>query len=98
MTIDGFISGTNYEMDWMKFPWTEGIISYVREITEPVDLTVLVDRAKQTFAERRFLVINTREGVRIAAFTSKDELPAGSQILGQVVLVQIPWLPCMKPT
>ena len=69
-----------------------------KEITEPVDLIVLVDRAKQTFAERRFLVLNTREGVRIAAFTSKEELPAASQILGHVLLVQIPWLPCMKPT
>ena len=69
-----------------------------KEITEPVELIVLVDRAQQTFAERRFLVINTQEGVRIAAFTSKKELPAGSQILGQVVLVQIPWLSCMKPT
>lgn len=73
-------------------------VDLTKEITDPVDLIVLVDRAKQTFAERRFLVINTQEGVKIAAFTSKEELPAGSQILGQVILVQIPWLPCMKPT
>ena len=43
MTIDGFISGTNGEMDWMKFPWTEDIVNYVREITEPVD-TILLGR------------------------------------------------------
>ncbi len=41
MTIDGFISGQNGEMDWMKFPWTEDILDYVREITEPVDTIVL---------------------------------------------------------
>ena len=68
-------------------------------ITEPVDLIVLADRATQTFAERRFLVLDTQEeGIKIAAFPSKEDLPAGCEILGQVVLVQIPWLPCMKPT
>jgi hypothetical protein len=69
-----------------------------KELIDPVDLIVLVDRAKQTFAERRFLVIDAPQGVQIAAFSSKREIPAGTQILGQVVLVQIPWLPCMKPT
>jgi dihydrofolate reductase len=43
MTIDGFITGTNGEMDWMCFPWSEDIIQYVREITEPVD-TILLGR------------------------------------------------------
>ena len=68
-------------------------------ITNPVDLIVLADRAQQSFAERRFLVLDTlEEGIKIAAFETKADLPAGSQILGQVVLVQIPWLSCMKPT
>jgi len=68
-------------------------------ITDPVDLIVLADRGAQTFAERRFLVLNTQEeGIKIAAFETKADLPVGSQILGQVMLVQIPWLPCMKPT
>ncbi len=43
ITIDGFISGQNGAMDWMKFPWTEDIMNYVREITEPVD-TILLGR------------------------------------------------------
>ena len=43
MTIDGFITGQNGEMDWMKFPWSEDIIDYVRELTEPVD-TILLGR------------------------------------------------------
>ena len=68
-------------------------------ITKSVDLIVLVDRAEQGFAERKFLVIDTKEeGVKIAAFATKAELPAGSKILGRVVLTQIPWLPSMKPT
>ncbi|GAA5225013.1 dihydrofolate reductase family protein [Membranihabitans marinus] len=41
MTIDGFISGQNGEMDWMKFPWTDDITNYVREITKPIDTIVL---------------------------------------------------------
>ncbi len=49
MTIDGFISGQNGEMDWMKFPWTEDIINYVREITEPVDTIVLGRKLAEGF-------------------------------------------------
>lgn len=71
-----------------------------RAITEPVDLIVLADRAEQTFAERRFLILDIpgEQGIKISAFQTKAEVPAGAQILGQVVLVQIPWLSCMKPT
>jgi hypothetical protein len=66
---------------------------------QSVDLIVLVDRALNRFGERKFLVIHTRDqGVTIGAFDSKAELPANSVILGQVVLVQIPWLPLMAPT
>lgn len=43
MTIDGFISGVNGEMDWMKMPWSEDINEYVRQLTEPVD-TILLGR------------------------------------------------------
>ena len=43
MTIDGFIAGTNGEMDWMKFPWTTDTTDYVNGITEPVD-TILLGR------------------------------------------------------
>ncbi len=43
ITLDGFIAGTNGEMDWMKFPWTPDILDYVNGITEPVD-TILLGR------------------------------------------------------
>jgi hypothetical protein len=70
-----------------------------KAITEPVDLVVLVDRAKARFGERKFLVLDVPgEGISIRAFNSKTELPDGSEILGQVELVQIPWLPSMAPT
>ena len=68
-------------------------------IKEPVDLIVLVDRAETGFAERRFLVLDTPgSGISIGAYPAKTDLPAGAEILGHVLLVQIPWLPAMKPT
>ena len=68
-------------------------------LTEPVDVIVLVDRARNYFSERKFLVFdNPTAGVEIGAFVTKAEIPEGSTILGQVVLVQMPWLPSMKPT
>lgn len=49
MTVDGFISGQNGEMDWMCFPWTDDIINYVREITEPVDTIILGRKLAEGF-------------------------------------------------
>ena len=49
MTVDGFISGQNGELDWMFFPWTDDIISYVREITEPVDTIILGRKLAEGF-------------------------------------------------
>lgn len=74
-------------------------VTLPKEIEDSVDLIVLVDRAYKNFEERKFLVVNMpSEGVKIAAFATKSEIPAGTEILGQVLLVQIPWLPAMKPT
>jgi hypothetical protein len=70
-----------------------------KAITEAVDLIVLVDRAKSTFAERKFLVIEIPgQGLKIQAFSLKSDIPQGSEILGQVEQVQIPWLPSMEST
>ena len=49
ITIDGFISGQNGEMDWMCFPWSDDIINYVREITEPVDTIILGRKLAEGF-------------------------------------------------
>lgn len=71
-----------------------------KAIEDPVDLIVLVDRAKRRFGERTFLVLSEpgQEEVIIRAYSSKRELPKDAEILGQVELVQIPWLPSMSPT
>ncbi len=66
-------------------------------LKEPVDLLVLVDRAQKGFAERKFLVIDVPgQGLIIKAYNLKSELPEGGEILGRVVYVQVPWLPCMQ--
>ena len=41
MSVDGFISGPNGEMDWMVWDWDNELKQYVEEITEPVDCIVL---------------------------------------------------------
>lgn len=68
-------------------------------IKDPVDLVVVVDRAETSFAERKFTVLDVPgEGLVIKAFPAKKDMPSDVTILGRVELVQIPWLPSMKPT
>ena len=68
-------------------------------IKEPVDIIVLCDRAATTFAERKFLVLDSPErGLTIGAFPSRTDLPSDCEIIGHVVFCQVPWLPSMKAT
>ena len=74
-------------------------IELPKAITDPVDLVVLVDRAERGFAERKFLVVDSpSEGLTIGAYPTKGDMTEGAEILGTVVMVQIPWLPAMAPT
>ncbi len=41
MSVDGFISGSNGEMDWVTFNWSDDIKMYVTEITRSVDTILL---------------------------------------------------------
>lgn len=69
-------------------------ISLNDAITEPVDIVVLVDRSLKTFAERKFLVTDNGSGeLQIGAYQSKSDLVG--EILGHVVLTQVPWLKAM---
>lgn len=49
MSVDGFISGADGEMDWMTFNWDDDLKNYVSEITEPVDCIVLGRKLAQGF-------------------------------------------------
>ena len=66
-------------------------------LKDPVDLLAVADRAQNTYGDRKFLVLDMPgEGVVIRAFATHAEMPADATILGTVVFVQMPWLPCMK--
>jgi len=43
ISVDGFIAGTNGELDWATTEWSKDIENYVDEITKPVD-TILLGR------------------------------------------------------
>ena len=49
MTIDGFISGLNGEMDWMVWDWDQELKKYVIAITETVDCIILGRKLAQGF-------------------------------------------------
>jgi len=43
ISVDGFIAGTNSEMDWITWNWSEDIKKYVSELTNSFD-TILLGR------------------------------------------------------
>lgn len=49
MSVDGFIAGSNGEMDAMTFDWDDELKSYVTDITENVDCIVLGRKLAQGF-------------------------------------------------
>jgi dihydrofolate reductase len=49
MSVDGFISGPNGEMDWMIFDWDDELKECVTEITTPIDCIVLGRKLAQGF-------------------------------------------------
>eukprot|EP00565_Helicotheca_tamesis_P008045 CAMPEP_0185728068 /NCGR_PEP_ID=MMETSP1171-20130828/3548_1 /TAXON_ID=374046 /ORGANISM="Helicotheca tamensis, Strain CCMP826" /LENGTH=233 /DNA_ID=CAMNT_0028396733 /DNA_START=116 /DNA_END=817 /DNA_ORIENTATION=+ len=74
-------------------------IELPKAVLEPVDLLVLVDRGVKTFAERKFMVLDDGTGqLTIGAYETKGDLPEGSEIVGRILLTQIPFLPCMQPS
>ena len=49
LSIDGFISGPNGEMDWMVWNWDEKLQKFVNELTNPVDTIILGRKLAQGF-------------------------------------------------
>ncbi len=49
MSIDGFISGPNGEMDWLEWNWDDALKNYVEELTEPVDCILLGRKLAEGF-------------------------------------------------
>jgi dihydrofolate reductase len=48
-SVDGYMAGPNGEMDWMTFPWTDDITSYVGAIWDSVDCIVLGRKLAEGF-------------------------------------------------
>ena len=49
MSVDGFIAGSNGEMDWMTFDWDDDLKKEIDEITGQVDCIVLGRKLAQGF-------------------------------------------------
>ncbi|MDO6519541.1 dihydrofolate reductase family protein [Zobellia uliginosa] len=49
LSIDGFISGPNGEMDWIIWNWDEKLKNFVKEITESTDTIVLGRKLAEGF-------------------------------------------------
>lgn len=41
VSVDGYVSGPEGEMDWMTWDWDDELKNYVKSITEPCDLLLL---------------------------------------------------------
>ena len=65
-TIDGFISGRNGEMNWMKFPWSQDILDYVKQISEPVDTIILGRKLAEGFIPHWTNVVKNPEDPEFA--------------------------------
>lgn len=61
MTMDGFISGPNGEMDWLSFNWTDDLKKYVSQLTDPVDTILLGRKLAQGFIPHWTVAYNSPE-------------------------------------
>jgi dihydrofolate reductase len=73
MSVDGFVSGLNGEMDWMTFDWDDELKECVTEITTPVDCIVLGRKLAQGFIPH---------WAAVAANPDHPEFTAGKKFTG----------------
>ncbi len=49
VSADGFVAGTNGEMDWMAWNWDDELKQYVTNLTEPIDCILLGRKLAEGF-------------------------------------------------
>lgn len=49
ISVDGYIAGTNGEMDWMTWTWGDDITAYIKVLTAPVDTILLGSKLAEGF-------------------------------------------------
>lgn len=75
LSIDGFISGLNNEMDWVTFNWSDDIKKYVDEITKPVDTILLGKNLAMGFIPHWAAVANDKDNPEHEAGVTYTQTP-----------------------
>lgn len=80
LSLDGFVAGSNGEMDWMAWDWDDGLKAFVYDLTESVDSIILGRKLAEGF-------IPHWEGV--AADPSNPEVASSKQFTEMPKLVSL---------
>jgi len=75
MTIDGYVAGSNGEMDWLTFDWDDRLKQYTEELTAPVSCIVLGRKLAQGFIPHWATVAATADGSEMAAGRKFTDTP-----------------------
>jgi len=71
ISLDGYISGPDGEMDWMTWDWDEGLKNYVKDLTEPVDTIILGRKLAEGFIPYWTSELGKEEGAEKMVYTDK---------------------------
>ncbi len=75
ISVDGFITGLNNEMDWMEFNWGDDAKKYVDDLTKSVDCIVLGRKLAQGFIPHWAAVAANPENPEVLAGRKLTDTP-----------------------
>jgi dihydrofolate reductase len=75
MSIDGYISGPNGEMDWLVWNWDDKLKEYVNQLTESVDSILLGRKMTESFISHWSDVITKPDNPDYAFAKKMIEIP-----------------------